>query len=90
MKLFIKYNEQRLAKEGDSKILTREVIQVGKTNLFVEQRFVYGKPNKRKIEDCRVYKIENNEIEVGIYKKSKGGFVKSSLWTNGKSIFDKS
>jgi len=83
MKLFIKYSEQRFAKEGDSNILTVDVIQVGKTNLFVEQRFISGKPTLKKIEGCRTYKVEGDAIEVGFYKSSKGGFKKNSLWQQG-------
>jgi hypothetical protein len=88
-KLFITYNEQRLAKEGDSIHNTVNVIQVNKSNLYVEQRFVSGKPNLQKIVDCKVYKVIDDVVAgVGFYKADKG-FVKSSLWQQGKSIYDK-
>ena len=87
-KLFITYKEQRFSKEGDSKYNTVNVVQVNKSNLYVEQRFVSGKPNLVKIIDCKVYKIVGDIVEVGYYKEQKG-FVKSSLWQKGESIFDK-
>ena len=81
--LLIKYDLQRIATKEDIKnykaTITNNVIQVGKSDIFVEQRFVSGKPTTKKIEGCKVYRIINNNIEVGYYK---GGFIKSSLWTN--------